>query len=326
MSGGEGTSAAIRALVESHQHFMCVGHKDADADSLGSVLAFTEVLRGLGRQADPWVPEPLPTLLDHLPGYAEVNRTEAPEDAVVFAFDAGSPARFGNLRARIERAPAVVVIDHHLSNEGFGTLHLVRPDAAATGEIVYRLFQEWGLEITVPTATNLYAALFTDTGGFRHGNTTAVTLEIGAALARLGADPAWVALKSYKSLSASTLRLHAATAAASRYECDDRLIWSEVRQSTLRATGAILEQSEGIIDQLQSLDTMRCALLFKEVEPGLTKVSLRTRAPVAAHELAGQFGGGGHARAAGIEMSLPIDEVEALVLDAARDAATVAGT
>ena len=324
MTRAEQMPAAIRALIESHQNFMCVGHKDADADSLGSVLAFTEVLRGLGRRADPWVPDPLPTLLAHLPGYAEVNRTEAPEDAVVFAFDAGSPARFGNLRARIERAPAVVVIDHHLSNEGFGTLHLVRPEAAATGEIVFRLLQAWGLEISPQAATNLYAALFTDTGGFRHANTTAESLEIGAALARLGADPAWIALKSYKSLPASTLRLHAATTAASHYECDDRLVWSEVRQSTLQAVGAILEQAEGIIDQLQSLDTMLCALLFKEVEPRLTKVSLRTRVPVAAHELVGQFGGGGHARAAGVEMALPIDEVEALLLPAARAAATLA--
>jgi phosphoesterase RecJ-like protein len=308
----------IRQTVERHEDFLLVAHKDADADSLGSVLAFADFLGNEGKRAFPWAPQPLPRGLSYLPGYEAVNQREAPTEAVALAFDAGSPGRFGNLRERIARAPMTVVIDHHASNDGFGDISLVQPEAAATGVIVFEALRSWGAHISPEAATNLYAAIFTDTGGFRHDNTTASVLQLGADLARLGADPAWVALNSYKSRPETTLKLQALAAAATRYELGGRLVWSEVTLEMLRRSGAEMEESEGVIDILQSLDTMLCALLFKEVEAGLTRVSVRTREPLEAHQLVGRFGGGGHRRAAGVEVLGPLGQVEGAVLAEAR--------
>ncbi|HVC39774.1 MAG TPA: DHH family phosphoesterase [Candidatus Dormibacteraeota bacterium] len=310
--------ALIRQAVDEHQQFLLVAHKDADADSLGSVLAFADYLLQEGKQAYPWVPDPLPRGLAYLPGYEAVNQEEAPPEAVAITFDAGSPGRFGNLRKRIEAAPLTVVIDHHASNEGFGDISLVQPEAAATGVIVFEALRAWGAEISPKAATNLYAAIYTDTGGFRHDNTTGQVLQLGADLARLGADPAWVALKSYKSRPESTLKLQALAAAAAAYELNGRLVWSEVTQTMLRRSGADMEESEGIIDVLQSLDTMLCAVLFKEAGAELTRVSVRSRHPIEAHRLVAPFGGGGHRRAAGAEVASPIAEVESAILGQAR--------
>ena len=310
--------ARIRQTVQENSDFLLVAHKDADADSLGSVLAFADYLEGESKRAYPWVPEPLPRGLAYLPGYGSVNQREAPADAVAVAFDAGSPGRFGNLRGRIEAAPMTVVIDHHASNEGFGDISLVRPEAAATGVIVFEALRSWAAHVSPEAATNLYAAIFTDTGGFRHDNTSADVLQLGADLARLGADPAWVALKSYKSRPESTLKLQALAGAAACYELDGQLVWSEVNQEMLDRSGADLEESEGIIDILQSLDTMLCAVLFKEAGPALTRVSVRTRGSIEAHQLVAPFGGGGHRRAAGAEVHAPISEVKDAVLLEAR--------
>ncbi|MGA7087415.1 MAG: DHH family phosphoesterase [Candidatus Dormiibacterota bacterium] len=315
----------IRQTVAGNEDFLLVAHKDADADSLGSVLAFADYLGNEGKRAYPWAPVPLPRGLSYLPGYEAVNQREAPPDAVVLAFDAGSPGRFGNLRERIEAAPMTVVIDHHLSNHGFGDISLVKPEAAATGVIVFDALRTWGAHISPEAATNLYAAIFTDTGGFRHDNTTAEVLQLGADLARLGADPASVAHNSYKSRPETTLKLQALAAGATHYELEGRLVWSEVTLEMLRSSGAEMEESEGIIDILQTLDTMLCAILFKEAEAGLTRVSVRTRGALEAHQLVAGFGGGGHRRAAGAEVRGPLGQVEGEVLAEARRLIRAAG-
>jgi phosphoesterase RecJ-like protein len=310
----------IDEAISTHQDFLLVAHKDADADSLGSALAFSDHLRQMGRRAYVWAPDPLPLNLSYLPGYASVNQDQAPDDAVAIAFDAGSPGRFGNLRARIERAPLTILFDHHASNDGFGDLAIVDREAAATGVIIYEVLRLWGAPVGPAAATNLYAAIFTDTGGFRHDNTTAHVLHLGAELADLGADVAFVALRSYKSRPQTTLRLQAAACAAARYELGGRLTWSEVTTGMLAEAGARMEETEGIIDVLQSLDTMECALLFKQEGDDLTKVSVRTRGDLAAHSLVAEVGGGGHLRAAGAEVRMPLEELEAVILTKARAA------
>ncbi|HUY98400.1 MAG TPA: DHH family phosphoesterase [Verrucomicrobiae bacterium] len=315
--------AAIGQVLEQASDFLCVGHQDADADSLGSLLAMCDALERTGKRTYPWVPAPVPRQLGFLPGYERVNQSEAPAHAVVLAFDAGSPGRFASLRERIDAAATVVVIDHHRSNQGFGTIALVDPDAAATGELLLRLLQALGLPVSPAAATNLYAALLTDTGGFRHDNTSASVLATAAELAQLGAEPGWVARMAYKSQPITTLRLHALVTASAWIESAGRLLWSEVTADLLAETGAQMEEAEGLIDILQSLDTLLVAVLLKQVGPARTKVSVRTRPGVEAHLLLAEFGGGGHARAAGADLPLPLEPARELVLRAAR--AAVAG-
>jgi len=312
--------ARIRRVIDTNDAFLCVAHKDADADSLGSALAFADYLRQIGKHPYVWAPRPVPLNLSYLPGYDTVNKEEPPADAIAVAFDAGSPGRFGHLAQRVSAAPLTILFDHHASNDGFGDLSVVEKESAATGMIIYEVLGRWGASISPGAATNLYAAIFTDTGGFRHDNTTAEVLHVGAELADLGADVAWVALKSYKSRPITTLRLQAMSSAVARYELDGRLIWSEVTQQMLNEAGAQMEETEGIIDVLQSLDTMECALLFKEEAQRLCKVSVRTRGALAAYSLVADVGGGGHFRAAGAEVHMTIGELEEAVLAKARSA------
>ena len=307
-----------RVIMESDD-IGCLAHKDADADSLGSALGFALSMRGTGKRVHPMAPAPVPRLLDYLPGYAMLEESPAALDSL-FTFDCATVSRFGDKRALVEESHRVVNVDHHVSSEGFGAINLVVPEASATGQVVYSLLRALDAPITPDVATNLYAALFTDTGGFRHENTTA--LRLGADLVALGADPGWVALKSYKSRSLSRMRLEALAVSCMHAEIDGRLIWSEITNDMLGAAGADMDEAEGVIDQLQSIDTMQLAILLKEHGPEVTRLSVRTRDPYDATEVCKPFGGGGHRRAAGAEVSEPLNVARGRVLDVARQLLT----
>lgn len=309
----------IAALLDRSDTIGCLAHKDADADSLGSMLGFAIAMRAMGRRVHPMAPAPVPPQLSFLPGFDMLEERVDDLDCL-FTFDCATLGRFGDKRDVVERMHDVVVnIDHHASSERFGSINLVDPDASATGQVVYRLLQRLGAPVTPEVATNLYAALFTDTGGFRHENTTEAALRLGADLVARGADPAFVALKAYKSRSVSRMRLEALAIARLQTEVEGRLIWSAVTQDMLRDAGTTMDESEGVIDQLQSIDTMEIAILFKEQAADLTKISVRTRHPYDATDVCVPFGGGGHHRAAGAELALPLAAAREAVLPVARD-------
>ncbi|MGH7723140.1 MAG: DHH family phosphoesterase [Candidatus Dormibacteria bacterium] len=309
----------IRAILDRAGVIVCLAHRDADADSLGSALGFALSMRAMGRDVRVLVPAPMPRMLEYLPGFDTISEDAGGDVDVLFTFDCATVGRFGDKQDLIRRTATVVNVDHHVSNEGFGTVNLIEAGASATGQVVHRLLTMLGAPITAGVATNLYAALFTDTGGFRHENTTEVALRLGAELVAAGANPGWVALKSYKSRSVPQLKLEGLAVARLHTELDGRLIWSEITAAMLAEAGADMMESEGVIDQLQSIDTMEIAVLFKENSPGVTKVSVRTRDPHDATAVCRPFGGGGHHRAAGAEMHEPLAAFEPRVLEVARE-------
>lgn len=308
----------IRSIVDGADQITCLAHKDADADSLGSALGFALSLRATGRNVRVVVPEPLPRLLEYLPGFETVETGGAPLGNTVFTFDCATLTRFGERRAEVENATTVVNIDHHLSNTAFGTINLVDASASATGQVIHGVLTNLRAPITPAVATNLYAALLTDTGGFRHENTNEAALRLGAALVAAGADPGWVALKSYKSRSLPQVRLEGLSIARMHSEIDGGLLWSEVTAEMLEEAGADMQDSEGIIDALQSIATMQLAILFKESGNGRTKISVRSREPIDATDVCTPFGGGGHKRAAGAEFGEGLAATERKVLEVAR--------
>jgi phosphoesterase RecJ-like protein len=314
----EDVAGDIRQVLDRARAIACLAHKDADADSLGSALGFALSMRAMGRDVRVVVPAPSPRMLDYLPGFDTIVDDAGDIDAL-FTFDCATVARFGDKQDLIRGTDTVVNIDHHVSNEGFGAINLIEATASATGQVVHRLLTTLGAPITADVATNLYAALFTDTGGFRHENTTESALRLGADLVAAGTDPGWVALKSYKSRSVPQIKLEGLAVARLSTEFGGRLVWSQITQAMLEEAGADMMESEGVIDQLQSIDTMEIALLFKESSPGVTKVSVRTRDPYDATAVCSPFGGGGHHRAAGAELREPLAVFEPRVLEVARE-------
>jgi phosphoesterase RecJ-like protein len=298
------------------------GHKDADGDTLGCSLAFAEALRTAGKAVWIVIPPPLPEMYAFLPGFGDIR--DAPPDGVdpglVFFFDSGNIERSGSSVKRIASHATVVNVDHHPSNSRFGDLNVIVSEAAAVGQLVMRMLDHFVYPITPTIATNLYVALLTDTGGFRHENTTPQALDDAARLARLGADPGHIATQVYKMRPETTLKLSGLALATMRVELEGRLAWAKVTRRMLREAGAVMAESEGIIDTLNSIAGLELAIIFKEVQSDLTKISIRSRGTVDAAAMCAIFGGGGHIRAAGAELDMPMEEALRVVLATAKEA------
>src|SRR5438105_14302026 len=291
-----------------------VTHKDADDDTLGSALALALALEPIGKSVPVLSSPPVPGAWWFLPGIERVNRQAPPRGTPIFIFDASDASRAGSYEPVVTQARVVVNVDHHVSNARFGTINLVLTDAASTGLLVYDLLKAWKIDIPPGAASNLYATILSDTGGFRHDNTSAHALRAAAELVQLGADPVMIARGLFKSRPASSLRMQGRILQGLHYEFGDRLVWGSISQTGLRDSGATTDQADSAIDQLNTIRGQELAILFKEAGPRVTKVSIRSRDQVDAAELAARFGGGGHKRAAGMELALPLKDAEAKVL------------
>jgi phosphoesterase RecJ-like protein len=268
------------------------------------------------------IPPPLPQMYEFLPGFGEIL-SEPPhgiDPQLAFFFDSGNLERSGGSVKRIAANATIVNVDHHPSNSRFGDVNVIDPDASAVGQIVMEMLDHFGYSITTAMAANLYVALLTDTGGFRHENTTPGALEDAARLARLGADPGKIATMVYKMRPETTLKLSGLALATMRVELEGRLAWAKVTRRMLREANAVMAESEGIIDTLNSIAGLELAILFKEVNDSLTKISVRSRGAVDAAAMCASFGGGGHIRAAGAELERPMDEAVKMVLTTAKEA------
>ncbi|HEY3195848.1 MAG TPA: bifunctional oligoribonuclease/PAP phosphatase NrnA [Candidatus Dormibacteraeota bacterium] len=304
------------------------GHKDADGDTLGCSLAWAEALRSAGKHVWVLIPPPLPQMYAFLPGFGEI-RDEPPTNVdpeLIFFFDSGNLERSGSSVKRIASHATIVNIDHHPSNSRFGDINVIDPEASAVGQMVMDMLDHFGYPITKTIAENLYVALLTDTGGFRHENTTPRALEDAARLARLGSDPGQIATMVYKMRPETTLKLSGLALATMRVDLEGKLAWAKVTRRMLREAGAVMAESEGIIDTLNSIAGLELAILFKEVSSDLTKISVRSRGGVDAAAMCAAFGGGGHIRAAGAEIEKPMEEAVRLVLTAAKEAIGAAST
>jgi phosphoesterase RecJ-like protein len=312
----------IKELIDANQEILIFGHKDADGDTLGCSLAFAEALRSAGKDVWVLIPPPLPQMYTFMPGFAEI-RAEPPhgvDPQLVLFFDSGNLERSGESVKQIAAHATIVNVDHHPSNSRFGDVNVIEPEASAVGQIVIQMLDHFDYAITPTIATNLYVALLTDTGGFRHENTTPQALEDAARLARLGADPGHIATLVYKMRPETTLKLNGLALATMRVELEGRLAWAKVTRGMLKEAGAVMAESEGIIDNLNSIAGLELAILFKEVSADLTKISVRSRGGVDAAAMCATFGGGGHIRAAGAEIEKSMDEAIKLVLATAKEA------
>lgn len=317
--------ARFKALMEEHREVVVFGHKDADGDTLGCSLAFAEALRRQGKQVHVLIPPPLPDMYRWLPGFDAIVDEPPPgvsDVPLVVFFDAGNMERSGSAVRHIAEGATIVNIDHHSSNSRFGDVNIIDPNASAVGQMGLHMLEQFGWEITPTMATNLYTAVLTDTGGFRHENTTAQVLADASRLAALGADPSYIAAMVYKSRPLTTLKLSGLVLASMQVELNGRLAWAKVTRQMLRKANAVMAESEGIIDSLNSIAGLEAAIVFKEVGTRLTKISVRTRGHVDAAKLCARFGGGGHVRAAGAEVRLPMPQA----IDAVRQAAIEALT
>ncbi len=300
-------AAAVRALPRDASVLLAC-HVNPDGDALGSMLGFGLGLRRLGfTRVVASFPEPfeVPPVFAFLPGQdLLVPPGDAPEAPTLgMSFDAASVSRVGELAPALQAAPTWIVLDHHATNPGFGSIPVVDPHAAATALVVARLLDALAVELDRDIATNLYVGLTTDTGSFRYDLTTEEVHTLAARLVAAGARPAEVSLRVFDTRPFAALRL--LTTVLGRAELDPAaaggagLITAYATHADLDRTGVSVQVLESFVDVLRTAEEADVACLIKPVAEDRWSVSLRSRGVTDVSAVAVALGGGGHRLAAG---------------------------
>jgi phosphoesterase RecJ-like protein len=321
-------AAAISALVAELRPGCKVAlstHINADGDGCGSEVALVRLLAQ--RDIEAWIvnPTPWPSMFDFLLG--DDVRDRSPEGAaalrdadVLMVVDISDVKRLGTLADAV-RALTIpkLVIDHHVAtDDSAGSIVFSDTMACATGELVYDVAVVLGLEITEPVARALYAAILTDTGGFRFSNTTPRAHTVAARLLAAGVDPEAMYRRVYASVPLGKLQL--LRQALDTLEVDDALglAWISVPAGAVEEHNLRSEDLEGLVEHPRSIIGTRMALFFRDLGHGKVKVSFRSTGDVDVNAFARGFGGGGHAKAAGALIAGRLEDVRARVITAAR--------
>jgi len=289
-------------LAELQAHPVAVlGHARPDGDCIGSQVALARVLRARGLEVVCLNPDPVPRRLQFLVGDVPFLRPAAftPDGHRAVYVDCADLDRPGR-KLKAHFPEPFGNIDHHLSSAGFGRHNFVDPTSAATAEILAGLFVDNGLPIDPATAQGLYVGILTDTGQFRFNSTSRRCFQLAAELLARGANPTEAGYELYERETIGKLQLLQRFLASLKLECGGRVCVGVLPAGVFAATGSNPEDTEGMVDYTRAIDGVDIGALIEEQADAI-KASLRSKDPgYRLDVVAGQFGGGGHACAAGL--------------------------
>jgi phosphoesterase RecJ-like protein len=313
-------------LVREHRRFLITTHVRPDPDGLGSQLGLADVLERMGKEVRLVISSNWPPRYDFMDPDRRIKRFVLPgeehRDAeVVVILDTGTWGQLGDFGAFLKSMNVPkVVIDHHLSQDDLGALRLLDPTAEATGRLVYDAAQALGQTLSPRGAEALFAAVATDTGWFRHLNTTPATFALAEKLSRAGARPTLLYDLLYENSTLPRMKLLGLVLSRLRTVENGKVALTEIYLADYAATGAIPPDTEDMVTYTRAVAGVEVGLFFLEQPAGGVKVSFRSRQRIDVAKIAEQFGGGGHRLASGATLALALPEAQARVLEAVRRA------
>ncbi len=287
--------------IRESQTLCVVGHVRPDGDCIGSQLGLALALQNQDKKVVCWNQDPLPAKL----AFLDTHKIYQPPRAgrkfdCVIATDCASFERLGQAGEHIKNRKLFINIDHHASNTRYADLNWVSAKQPSTGELIFRLLESANWAVTPPIADCLFAAVSTDTGSFQYPTTRPATFNVASKLVERGADLAKVCHEVYQSYPLSRVRLLKHVYNHFHLTHQDRTAYFWLKPADYARTGARPDDSEGLIDHLRAIQPVVVACLFEEIDPGLIRISLRSKSErVDVNLIATKFGGGGHSAAAG---------------------------
>jgi phosphoesterase RecJ-like protein len=315
----------IAAAIHQAKRIAILSHVRPDCDAIGSQLALALSLQQLGKEVSAWNEDGLPESFRFLEKSDLIKRppAESEEFDLAIALDTASQQRLGTAFRAIRSVHQWINIDHHASNPGYGDLVYIDPVAPAAGQIVFEFLQTEKFPLTQAGADALYAAISTDTGSFRYANVTARTFEIAAELIKSGVDAAAIANHLYESYPKRRVQLLGQILPGALFDLDDQIASMALTNEMKARLGIHPDDIDGLIDYVRSVDTVVVAALFEELPENKIRLSMRSKNDrVDVNKICGEFGGGGHPRAAGARIRGSLEEVRSKVLRRVSDEIT----
>jgi len=312
-------------LVNKSGSILITTHNKPDGDACGSVIAMHEALTTFGKKVKLLFLSPVPKWYEFLFAEqvpilgADIQLEELMQgrfgrfDLVVIA-DTNSYSQLPKFEQYLKQNDKpVLVIDHHVTGDGLGTVELVEPKAAASALIVHDLLKYAKWPLTEEVAQALFLAVATDTGWFHFGNTDSRVFRSCAELIEAGANPTKLYHELYQNFSPNRFNLLTIMLSTLELHFEGRFAAQYLRQQDFQRTGASYEDTEDLINECQRISSVEVAALFVELKDGRIKCSLRSKGAVDVSKIATKFGGGGHAMAAGTHLPGPLENAMQLI-------------
>lgn len=290
-------------------------HVSPDGDCIGSILALGLGLEKLNKQVYYFNSDPIPANLAFLPGVGKIRNVlpvNWPE-ALIFV-DCTDIDRVHISNEDLPANSILLNLDHHISNCNFGHVNWIDSQASACGEMVFYLLKEMGAGIDKDIATNLYAAIVTDSGSFQYSNTTSKTHRIAAELIEQEINLVNIHSHLFDQKPLAYIKLLQRALARLQFFSDGKIALITLSKQDFLECGAGDELSEGIINHARSIEGVEVAILIRELDILDIKVVFRSNLWFNCDEVAVKLHGGGHKKAAGCSLKLSFAEAQRLVL------------
>jgi phosphoesterase RecJ-like protein len=307
----------IAGAISRANRVAILSHVRPDCDAIGSQLALALSLQHLGKEVSTWNEDGLPDSFRFLRKSDLIRPPpiEPRDFEVVIALDTASQQRLGTALGAIRHAEKWINIDHHASNPGYGDLVYIDTLAPATGQIIYEFLKAEKLPLTYEGADALYAAISTDTGSFRYPNTTARTFEIASELIKAGVNAGAISNKLYESYPKRRVQLLGEILQRASFDAGDQVASMALTNETKKRLSIHPDDIDGLIDYVRCVDTVVVALFFEELPEAKIRLSARSKDDrIDVNKICGEFGGGGHPRAAGARIRGNLEAVRNQVL------------
>lgn len=308
-----------KQFLTERDDFLVVSHVQPDGDAVSSTLAVGWLLSCLGKKFVMVNEGPIPQRMSYLRNAEQImNLSVTPltrRYSNIISVDCADFKRIGEVKQFFAEDASILNIDHHPTNDGYGAVNLIVPEAAATAEILFDLIQYFEFDLDKSVATALYTGLLTDTGGFRYSNTSPKVMNIASKLLEYGVDGPGLSELLLEQMTLPQLRILTRALHQLQITQDGKISWVVVNDEDMELTGAIHEDLEGIVNYPRNIQGVEVGMLFKVIHENAVKVSLRSAGKVDVALVAQQFGGGGHVRAAGARIEGSIEEVVTRVVE-----------
>ncbi len=305
--------------IKNSKNILLVSHINPDGDTLGSMCAMYHIIKdNYKKNAQMLLVSKLPSTYEFLPKIQEAKHIDqmdlSREYDLVINLDVASIDRCADAEILFNKAKNTINIDHHETNNSYANINIIEPFASATGEVLFNLCNKLNWKISKETALCLYAAILTDTGGFKFSNTSAITMKIAGELISYGLNPSEIYQKCYESNSKNMILFQSYCINKAKFLDNDKIAYAIVYKKDLEKYNYNGEDfTDGLTEKLRAIKTTEIAFIVKELNPSTSKVSMRSKkidiTPVCTH-----FGGGGHKLAAGAVIKAKATDAVKLIL------------
>ena len=304
----------VTNLINSSNSVVILTHEKPDGDAIGSSLALYLAWRDMGKDVDVVIPE-WAKIFSYLNGLDEVITDSLREYDLAITVDCASLNRIGQVSDVFGSARKSLVIDHHISNEGYGSVNYIR-ECSSCSQMVFDILRMLGVTIEREIGNAIITGIITDTNGFKNSDVDNVTFDVASFLYKSGAEISRVYTELMQTKSMARFELFKMVVNRLEFLCDGKIAFSYVSKEDVSNVGAVFGDHEGLVDIGKGVEGVEVSIFLREEET--YKISLRSNTDIDVSKIASSFGGGGHKKAAGCNIDLPFSEAKMAIIEEVR--------